>query len=205
MCGGGGEGAYDDDNGRAEEEARIRRENQERIINQADVIKQKTLDLAKSFPAGSDTKTFLDKLGAYLAMRSKKTFWDFDYVQISTRTSFISKCIDTISAAKNRAISLPSLAIEGDINKNIDLIKREMTKLNNFLAEESIKPFKGCFSQEMYNVLTTYQNYPSRRKQAVRDALAPVMAVAVADVVGEYDENGDILNNEIPETKSLKP
>lgn len=183
-----------------EEEEEIRRKYEEKLKKQTDIMDKaqsvlwQAIHLAKQFPKGSDTESFLSKLADYLKIRNHHSFWDSNYVQINRRANFIDNCVKAIDAAKQQASKLSSLVIDSDIEKNIAYLKQIMVQINNILAETNIKSYKGYVSQNMYNILRAYQNHILKRQLAIEQS-TPIPKQLFC-IVSNYDEWGDFVNGD---------
>lgn len=183
-----------------EEEQEIRRKHEEKLRRQTEIMTNaqsvlyQATHLAKQFPKGSDTESFLSKLADYLKIRNHHSFWDSNYVQINRRANFIANCVRAVEAAKLQASNLLSSLIDSDIEKNIAYMKSIMVQINNILAETNIKPYKGYVTQNMYNILKTYQNIILKRQQAIEQSTR--ISKVLADIVSSYDEYSDFVNSD---------
>lgn len=92
--------------------------------------------IAKVSEISANTRDFLGALAAYLTKRRAQIGDADDIHQIETRSNFIEKIVQQIGNGQ-----IPDL------------------------SEEIIKPFKGFFSQELYNICRSYRDLINKTVQ----------------------------------------
>ncbi len=89
---------------------------------------------------------------------------------------------------------------------------RDQAALDELLADENVKPFKGCFSQRLYDTVKPFQFFCEKRQKEVAQA-APSLPGVLVEVIAGYDKGLHCYVDDLPapdfvtdgEHKSIAP
>lgn len=131
-----------------------------RFFFRCERILRRAKALSNNLIPGSDMQTLVDKLAAYLVERRNESY--NGPLSIARRVDFVECCFHAIST-------------------------KNQPELDALLADENIKPFKGCFSQSLYDTVKPFQFFCAKRQEEIVQAV-PSLPGTLIEVIAGYDK-----------------